>query len=215
MFSYYPRQSSALGSGGQAENKKKKFSLRGSVTLAPPSDPQVLSVEASKRKRPCLDEWEAVKAAEQQARDVEALVEFKKMSKRRRGEIRGKQRGEANAMQAADILSSIARDLDKAAVTQDRSGYVRGYMARADLTAKTGRASSVARLPAPKFAVGQSVLEWWASWFTSCALGAAPKQHGKRTRPNWYVGEVVSLGGITDMVYAGVQEKAKHVYWMH
>ena len=47
----------------------------------------------------------------------------------------------------------------------------------------------VAPPPAELFSPGQSVLQWWASWFKGCI--ELPKQYCKRfKRPTWFSGEV-------------------------
>ena len=47
----------------------------------------------------------------------------------------------------------------------------------------------VAPPPAELFSPGQSVLQWWASWFKDCI--ELPKQYGKKhKRPTWFSGEV-------------------------
>jgi len=47
----------------------------------------------------------------------------------------------------------------------------------------------IAPPPVEQFSPGQSVLQWWASWFKDCV--ALPKQYGKKKkRPTWFSGEV-------------------------
>ena len=86
-----------------------------------------------------------------------------------------------------------------------------------DLQAKarivaTQRPAAAAPLEA-RFRAGQSVLQWWASWFKK--EGPAPKVYGKRSkhkRPSWYSGELVSTPvWAENMEYAGV----KHTGWVY
>ena len=109
---------------------------------------------------------------------------------------------EAKAMKIADGESARVRKVE-------------GYMERADIVARATKTMPVPKLPPPKFGNGQIALQWWASWFTPCALDAAPRQYSKKQRPSWYVGEVETYGGIMDVTYAGVEEKATHAYYVH
>ena len=57
--------------------------------------------------------------------------------------------------------------------------------------------------PEPRFCAGQSVLQWWANWFKN--EGPAPTHYGKKRRPTWFSGEVVSPAVfIKELPYAGV-----------
>ena len=60
-----------------------------------------------------------------------------------------------------------------------------------------------AEVPEPKFAPGQSVLQWWAGWFSA---QKEPKLHyNKKERPSWYSGEIASPAQWqSEIVYAGV-----------
>ena len=58
----------------------------------------------------------------------------------------------------------------------------------------------------PLFRAGQSVLQWWASWFKT--NGPPPKGKGSKKRPQWYSGEIVHPPVWTDgMLYAGFRFK--------
>ena len=53
----------------------------------------------------------------------------------------------------------------------------------------------------PLFKVGQSVLQWWASYFKT--NGEPPKGKRSKKRPHWYSGEIVHPPVWTDgMLYA-------------
>ena len=57
-------------------------------------------------------------------------------------------------------------------------------------------------VPKPRFAAGQSVLQWWASWFKK--EGPAPSHYSKKQRPTWFSGKIVSPGVyMVDLMYAG------------
>ena len=56
--------------------------------------------------------------------------------------------------------------------------------------------------PQQAFAVGQSVLQWWAPWMQKCVT--TPSQLKKANRPSWYSGEVICYSGFReDFKYAG------------
>ena len=54
----------------------------------------------------------------------------------------------------------------------------------------------------PRFEVGQSVFQWWASWFEK---GQKLKRYKKSKRPAWFSGEISAPPVyIEDMVYGGL-----------
>ena len=56
----------------------------------------------------------------------------------------------------------------------------------------------------PRFRAGQSVLQWWASWFKN--KGPAPQTYGKKKRPSWFSGEILNPAARTEgKRYAGVK----------
>ena len=62
----------------------------------------------------------------------------------------------------------------------------------------------------PRFRAGQSVLQWWASWFKN--EGPAPQVYGKKTRPSWFAGEILDPAvWMEDKVYEGV----KYTGWVY
>jgi uncharacterized protein HemX len=54
---------------------------------------------------------------------------------------------------------------------------------------KKMRAAAAASRPAPQFRSGQSVHHWWGTWFETAM--EVPKLLNKKTRPKWYVSEVM------------------------
>ena len=57
--------------------------------------------------------------------------------------------------------------------------------------------------PQPCFKAGQSVLQWWASWFKDAT--EAPRHYAKNRRPSWFSAEICSPGvWVKDMRYAGM-----------
>ena len=49
--------------------------------------------------------------------------------------------------------------------------------------------SESSRRPGPRFQTGQSVHQYWASWFSGCRPGSEP-QISKNKRPGWYSAEI-------------------------
>ena len=57
-------------------------------------------------------------------------------------------------------------------------------------------------VPNPRFAAGQSVLQWWASLFKN--ENPAPSHTSKRQRPTWFSGKIVSPKVyMVDLMFAG------------
>ena len=70
-----------------------------------------------------------------------------------------------------------------------------------ELRALQGRSQAVRAKPV--FSTGQSVLQWWASWFKDSK--SAPGQYKAKQRPSWFSGEVASPGVfVEDKMYAGM-----------
>jgi hypothetical protein len=61
----------------------------------------------------------------------------------------------------------------------------------------------------PAFAAGESVLQWWSSWFKGC--DQPPKTYAKKARPAWFSAEICSYEGVCKIFYAGSQVEG-HVY---
>ena len=73
------------------------------------------------------------------------------------------------------------------------------------LEAATTRAAARADdVDVPRFRPGQSVWQWWASWFTKAT--EPPKTYNRKNRPCWFRGEVLSPGERAPLgfKYAGV-----------
>ena len=62
----------------------------------------------------------------------------------------------------------------------------------------------------PKFLPGQSIIQWWASWFKEAEV--FPEKYKKKQRPAWFSGEVLAHAGYKSMKYAGIQQEKQHVY---
>ena len=92
-------------------------------------------------------------------------------------------------MLKADRESAIQRALDL------------GIQSALDLADARVALSSQVDAPQPKFATGQSVLQWWASWFSTTGPGQM-KQFNTKSRPKWYSSEIISVGHFQDS-YAG------------
>ena len=65
-------------------------------------------------------------------------------------------------------------------------------------------------VPKPRFAAGQSVLQWRADWFKN--ESPAPSHYSKKQRPTWFSGEILSPGVyMVDLMYAGMP----HTGWAY
>ena len=62
----------------------------------------------------------------------------------------------------------------------------------------------------PAFLPGQSIIQWWASWFKNA--DEPPKKYSKKKRPAWFSGEVLTYNGYKAIKYAGIQQVAQHCY---
>ena len=61
-----------------------------------------------------------------------------------------------------------------------------------------------------KFHPGQSMIQWWASWFKTATV--VPALYNKTNRPAWFSGEVLAHAGYKSMKYAGIQQEKQYVY---
>ena len=84
---------------------------------------------------------------------------------------------------------------------QDKRSALVGLL----IAARARAPDEPAAVPAsnPQFRPGQSVLQWWASWFKSIPEGALPEHYGGKSRPTWFSGEVTSYAGCLSIIYAG------------
>ena len=62
----------------------------------------------------------------------------------------------------------------------------------------------------PKFHPGQSMIQWWASWFKTATV--VPALYNKTNRPAWCSGEVLAHAGYKSIKYAGIEQEKQHVY---
>ena len=58
-----------------------------------------------------------------------------------------------------------------------------------------------ATVAAPIFSTGQSVLHWWASWFSTATKPLL--QLKGNSRPKWFDATIIMSIGCTECVYAG------------
>ena len=79
-----------------------------------------------------------------------------------------------------------------------------------DKTAVPEPACEERKRPLPAFLPGQSIIQWWASWFKNA--DEPPKKYSKKKRPAWFSGEVLSYNGYKAIKYAGIQQVAQHCY---
>ena len=132
--------------------------------------------------------------------DAEAAAWYSNLSKKLRRQIKGKIHMEGKAMIREDQFANVWRraEMSEAAATD----LLQSIQV---LEAKTEAAVSPAagEHPEPRFCAGQSVLQWWANWFKD--EGPAPTRYGKKRRPTWFSGEVVSPAAfMKELPYAGM-----------
>jgi len=123
--------------------------------------------------------------------------------------VEGRERMSGHAMVREDRISEYREALDRADARVVAAETASSSAAAA--SASLAQAASAAPLPEAKFSSGQSVLQWWASWFADCKEGETPKQINKKLRPGWFSAEIISAMGPMDSVYAGVR-KSGHCY---
>jgi hypothetical protein len=151
--------------------------------------------------------------------DAFALEGHGRQAKKTKKYVEGRELMSKKAMSKADRESDIGRALERA---DARVVAADSLVARADARveiAESSAAAGVAAAPARNldsnspelFGTGQSVLQWWAGWFSSCLEGATPKQINRKHRPSWYSAEIIAYVGYRSIVYAGVST-AGHCY---
>ena len=124
------------------------------------------------------------------ANDQLAISALAKSSKKLRNAERGASKMIRKAMVAADRESAICRTLECA------------LQEAIDLAAACEALSSQVCATQPKFSAGQSVLYWWANWFSTTGPDLI-KHFSKKSRPKWYSSEIISVGAFQDIDYAG------------
>ena len=64
-----------------------------------------------------------------------------------------------------------------------------------------------------QFHPGQTVQQWWASWFADAA--SAPLQTQEKSRGAWYSAVINGCEGRRDILYAGIQHHNVQVYHVY
>ncbi|CAE8682990.1 unnamed protein product [Polarella glacialis] len=119
------------------------------------------------------------------ANDALAVDELGRQNKKARNQHRGLLFEIRAAMSYSDRECLIQHALDQAHV-------------------RAGSAESLAvSVPEARFKAGQSVLQWWSSWFSDPKVsGAAVLAKGKK-RASWYSADIIRPDGIQSIHYAG------------
>jgi hypothetical protein len=128
-------------------------------------------------------------------RDSVAKKWARNQAKKTRKYVEGREMMVGKKMVAEDRESEIQRVLELAA----------SRTSRAEVALAAAHDSGGPPVPKNLFGTGQSVLQWWASWFAKCAEGETPKRIGKKLRPSWYSADITSYVGHQTIVYAGVR----------
>lgn len=143
----------------------------------------------------------AFKAAVE-ARDKEALDFQASLTKKERLKIRSGTNAERNGMKKADSGVNLILRLQS-----------RNEELTKNLSAPPAKPAVVYQ-----FRAGQSVLQWWASWFAKADQEAEgpPKQLKGSGRPGWYIGTILAPDpGTTSVVYAGIRFSDCPLYHVH
>ena len=83
----------------------------------------------------------------------------------------------------------------------DQASQAAETIAALSAVAAQATSSSSSRDPEAKFGNGQSVLNWWASWFREAV--EPPTKIKGRQRPKWYDSNIICQRGIMGVHYAG------------
>ena len=134
-----------------------------------------------------------------QDKDTKAWLDGQ--SRKKRHALKAYTHMETKAMGREDHAGRLLRRAEASeAYAQRLKQMVQHLEAERRIVAATTKASRPSTQPL--FRAGQSVLQWWASWFKT--NGAPPKGKGSKKRPQWYSGEIVHPPVWTDgMLYAG------------
>lgn len=106
---------------------------------------------------------------------------------------------------------SERKGMEKAAVETTTRNFVRRIIDKfPDATTE-----SLSKLSddLPKYQMGQTVQQWWASWMQDGVT--APVQTNTSDRPKWYSAFVNGIVGRRDMKYAGINYTNVWVYHAH
>ena len=92
----------------------------------------------------------------------------------------------------------------------DQASQAAETIAALSVVAAQATSSSSSRDPEGKFANGQSVLNWWASWFATAV--EPPKKLKGKHRPKWYDSNIIAQMAKMDVHYAGRDWKDVYCY---
>jgi hypothetical protein len=112
---------------------------------------------------------------------------------------------------ASEADSLVARADARVEIAESSAAAASDAAAQAAADVAVAHASNPNSNSPQLFGTGQSVLHWWAGWFSSCLEGATPKQINKNNRPALYSAEIIAYVGYRSIVYAGVST-AGHCY---
>ena len=157
-------------------------------------------------QRPLPESWPFVTTLEQ---DKETTAWLGRQNRKTKHTIRAKTHMETRAMSREDHAGTLCRRAEVSEASAKKlQQIIEDLQAEARIVA--GQSPAAAATMGPRFRAGQSVLQWWASWFKN--EGPAPKVYGKKRRPSWFSGEILTPAVWTeDKVYAGV----KYTGWVY
>ena len=142
--------------------------------------------------------------------DGAAALWFSRQTKKDRQGVKGLTHMEAKSMANEDEMATSRRRAEKAEETAAKLQLVILDLQAEIQAVQAAERPAAGACPEPRFSAGQSVLQWWASWFKEGT--AKPKQYKKNKRPTWYSAEILNPAVYTKgMQYAGF----RYVGWVY
>ena len=180
------------------------------------------NIELDKIKAECKDECcnpcvERMHSYGQQRLEYERIRLPKHDKEEERRHVPHECPGSSGSATSSAILGSINKAIpeatteDKTPIPEAATEHPESSKAtKEDKTAITEPACEERKRPLPAFSPGQSIIQWWASWFKNA--DEPPKKYSKKNRPAWFSCEVLTYNGYKAIKYAGSQQEAQHCY---
>ena len=141
--------------------------------------------------------------------DKETTAWLGRQNRKTKHTLRAKTHMETMAMRREDRAGTLWRRAELSEANAKKMQHIIEHL-EAEARIVAAQSPAAAATMKPRFRAGQSVLQWWASWFKNG--GPPPKSYRKKKRPAWYSGEIVNPPVWTeDMLYAGF----KYTGWVY